>query len=114
MFDPYDLSAEVTPEAIKGALASEDYSLGVVMSLRLNEKDLIIEAMETVPITEGKYNLPGEDASIYGHVIAMRTGILYEASAPLVTRKKPHLPSIVWNEEILISVMMASKIKQNQ
>ncbi len=54
VFDPYDLSEEVTPDSISGALSRQQYSSALVMSFRLNEPKLIAKAVESVPIGDGE------------------------------------------------------------
>ena len=51
-FNPFDLSCDVTPKTIKEAIKAGSYSLGLVLSLRLNEYPLILEALEAVPMKE--------------------------------------------------------------
>ena len=54
VFDPYDLSVEVTPDSICEALREKRFSSALVMSFRLNEHDLITRVMEAIPIQDGK------------------------------------------------------------
>ena len=61
-FNPFELSHDVTPDAIKEAIRTRSYSLGLGLSLRLNEYPLILEALEAIPLKEGRvsrffYNL---------------------------------------------------------
>ncbi|EDW85819.1 uncharacterized protein Dwil_GK22940 [Drosophila willistoni] len=49
VFDPFDLSLEVTPKATHQALRKMDYSKALVMSLKLNEPNLIALVLERVP-----------------------------------------------------------------
>ena len=53
LFDPYQLEASVTPAAVKRALADgdgEDLGQAVMMALKLNERSLLAEAVEAVPL----------------------------------------------------------------
>ncbi|KAH9392701.1 U3 snoRNP protein [Tyrophagus putrescentiae] len=52
LFDPYQLEASVTPAAVKRALAEGEADLGqaVMMALKLNERSLLAEAVEAVPL----------------------------------------------------------------
>ena len=48
-FDPYQLSEDVTESSVKLAIANEEYSDAIMQSLKLNEKELVREAFESVP-----------------------------------------------------------------
>ena len=54
VFDPYDLSHEVTPDSITEAIADRKFSAALVMSFRLNDGDLIAHALEAVPSCDGE------------------------------------------------------------
>ena len=54
VFDPYDLSQEVTPDGIVEAIADRKFSAALVMSLRLNDVEFITRAVESVPISDGE------------------------------------------------------------
>lgn len=54
VFDPYDLSEEVTPEGVAKALAEGNFSAALMMSFRLNEKNLLINSLEATPISDSK------------------------------------------------------------
>ncbi|KAH8280515.1 hypothetical protein KR018_009054, partial [Drosophila ironensis] len=49
VFDPFDLSLEVTPKAAHEALKKLEYTKALVMSLKLNEPNLIALVLERVP-----------------------------------------------------------------
>ncbi|XP_055527884.1 periodic tryptophan protein 2 homolog [Wyeomyia smithii] len=51
VFDPYQLSVEITPKAIRELLKKLDYSAALIMSLKLNENNLIHEVIEKIPYT---------------------------------------------------------------
>lgn len=53
-FDPFDLSEDITPDGIELALNSAHYSNAVMMSFKLNEKQLIIKSLEAVPPADSK------------------------------------------------------------
>lgn len=53
LFDPFDLSVDVTPSAVQEAMLMRQYSNALVMALKLNDELLVIRSMETVPIDEG-------------------------------------------------------------
>jgi periodic tryptophan protein 2 len=51
-FDPYLLDENVTPARIKEAIRNEEYLEAVMLSLRLNEERLIVEAVESTPAAD--------------------------------------------------------------
>ena len=52
-FDPFEFGMEVTPEVMKSALASKEYSLALLLALRLKVTELIQEALESTPLDQG-------------------------------------------------------------
>ena len=54
VFDPFDLTTDITPDTIQLTLKEHEYIQALVMSLRLNEYPLIIETLETIPLIDGK------------------------------------------------------------
>ncbi|KNC28885.1 hypothetical protein FF38_07379 [Lucilia cuprina] len=54
VFDPFDLSLEVTPKAIKESLKAKNYSKALIMALKLNENNLITLAIESIPYQDIK------------------------------------------------------------
>lgn len=54
VFDPYDLSEEVTPEGVAKALEEGNFSAALMMSFRLNEKNLLINSLEATPTSDSK------------------------------------------------------------
>ena len=55
VFDPYDLSEDVTPEGVAKALEEGNFSAALMMSFRLNEKNLLINSLEATPISDSKF-----------------------------------------------------------
>ncbi|XP_036334359.1 periodic tryptophan protein 2 homolog [Rhagoletis pomonella] len=49
VFDPFHLSLEVTPKAIRESLDKNDFTKALVMSLKLNEPHLIYMVLEKIP-----------------------------------------------------------------
>lgn len=49
MFDPFELDEEITPNTIRETIKDKDFGKAVLMALRLNETDLIRQAVEHVP-----------------------------------------------------------------
>lgn len=54
VFDPCDLSVEVTPDNVIEAISDCKFSSALMMSLQLNEADLITKTVESVPISDGE------------------------------------------------------------
>lgn len=56
VFDPFQLSTEVTPRATRNLLHKEqNYGGALLMALKLNETSLIQEVLESVPYRDSKY-----------------------------------------------------------
>ena len=49
LFDPFDLSIDITPQSVLDVLGSREYLKALVMAFRLNEKPLIQKVYESVP-----------------------------------------------------------------
>lgn len=54
VFDPLNLSLEVTPKAARENLLERNYSTALLMALKINEVKLIEEIIEQIPYGEGK------------------------------------------------------------
>lgn len=52
VFDPYQVSIEVTPKAAKALLKDEEYSSALIMALKLNEASLVQEIFEKIPFKD--------------------------------------------------------------
>lgn len=52
VFDPYQLSVEITPKATRELLRKGNYSSSLIMALKLNENNLIHEVIEAIPFIE--------------------------------------------------------------
>lgn len=63
VFDPLNLSLEITPRTIRHNLKLEDFSTALLMALRLNEAQLIEEVIEKIPISEGMNSSPNKVTS---------------------------------------------------
>nr|XP_039251943.1 periodic tryptophan protein 2 homolog [Styela clava] len=50
VFDPFDLEISITPELIRQKIEKDEYAEAIVVALRLNEVQLICEAIESTPI----------------------------------------------------------------
>ena len=55
LFDPFDLTIDLTPSTVNQALINKEYLAAIVYSFRLNDYDLVSRAMETVPIGDSKW-----------------------------------------------------------
>lgn len=74
VFDPFDLSEEVTPNQVMAAISQCKYSLALSMSLRLNDEELVTKTVESVPSRDGKRHLllmtlPGLGGGVYFELI---------------------------------------------
>jgi len=49
VFEPIDLSEEITPKSIRATLQSKDYSRALIMALKMNETKLTREVYESIP-----------------------------------------------------------------
>jgi periodic tryptophan protein 2 len=52
LFDPFDLDMDITPTTILDTLEERQYLTALLMSIRLNEDELIQQCLESVPFTE--------------------------------------------------------------
>ncbi|XP_056631843.1 periodic tryptophan protein 2 homolog [Diorhabda sublineata] len=52
VFDPWDLQIGITPKTIRDAIKEEDYINALMMSLKLNEVNLIQEVIESIPLKD--------------------------------------------------------------
>lgn len=57
VFDPLNLSLEVTPKKARECLQEQEYSTALLMALKLNETKLIEEIIEQIPYNDSKYFL---------------------------------------------------------
>ena len=55
MFDPYDLDPDVTPATIREVSSRGEHARALVLSFRLNEKELIREVVESIKPQDGTY-----------------------------------------------------------
>jgi periodic tryptophan protein 2 len=52
-FDPFELELDITPASTRKVVKSgQDFGRALLMSLRLNEHDLIRETLEQIPVVE--------------------------------------------------------------
>lgn len=52
LFDPFDLDFEITPMAVKEAIAEKEYLEAFIMSFRLNDYHIINEVYESIPLKD--------------------------------------------------------------
>lgn len=60
-FDPYQLEINITPVSVLGCLKSKEYSDALMQALKLNEKQLIQNVLEQIPVDDISFvssNLP--------------------------------------------------------
>lgn len=55
LFDPFELDTSVTPGRIRAALRQKDFTRAILMAVRLNEKLLLQETLESVPWDESEH-----------------------------------------------------------
>ncbi len=55
VFDPYDLSIDVTPEGVSRAISHGQFSDALMMSFRLNERELIVTSVEAIPVKDSEW-----------------------------------------------------------
>lgn len=46
---------DITPSNVKKTLAKGEYSTALMLSFRLNEKNIIQEVLENIPVSDGKF-----------------------------------------------------------
>ncbi|KAM7454198.1 hypothetical protein BLSTO_05046 [Blastocystis sp. subtype 1] len=51
-FDPFDLTEDVTPDAIRYALAGEEWAKALIYALHLNEEELIRQVLQSIPFDQ--------------------------------------------------------------
>ena len=49
VFDPFDLAIDVTPGNIRNILQKGEFLKALMSSFRLNEQELILQVVETIP-----------------------------------------------------------------
>lgn len=52
VFDPFQMSIEVTPKATRNLIAEKEYAAALIMALKLNESNLTQEIIEQIPHTQ--------------------------------------------------------------
>lgn len=57
VFDPFNLSIEVTPKSTKECLRKKEYSEALTMAIKLNENDLVQMVIESIPFGEGMFRV---------------------------------------------------------
>ncbi|KAL7275789.1 U3 snoRNP protein [Rhizina undulata] len=94
VFDPFDLDIDITPATILTTLKKEkDYLKALVMAFRLNEKYLIHQVYESVPIEDIKLVVRDLPVVYLGKFLRFATSVAEES---------PHLEfGLLWIEAIL-------------
>ena len=95
IFDPFDLSIDLTPQSVLEVLSQSEYLKALVMAFRLNEKPLIRRVYESIP---------GRDVRL----IARQLPLIY---VPILLKfvgehldKSPHLEfDLLWVHNLLMS-----------
>ncbi len=52
VFDPFELSEDVTPAAVRRAISEGECQKALLLALKLNERDLVRQSIEKIPHTE--------------------------------------------------------------
>jgi periodic tryptophan protein 2 len=52
LFDPFDLDEDVTPAAVKVALAKKEYAKALLMSIHLKDVEMFHNVIETIPVKD--------------------------------------------------------------
>lgn len=55
MFDPLDLTIDVTPEVVIGAIKSHDLLTAIILSFKLSDRKLLQKSVEAVAPSDGVY-----------------------------------------------------------
>ena len=56
VFDPFDLTVDVTVQSVRDAIKGKDFTNALIMSLRLNEPDVIVESIESIPVANSEFS----------------------------------------------------------
>ena len=57
VFDPYDLTEDITPDGVAGAIEEGNFGTALMMSFRLNEKNLLTSCLEATPVSDSKLHV---------------------------------------------------------
>lgn len=52
VFQPFELDLNATPQSVRDALAKKEWSSALMSALKLNESNIIKEAIEKIPFTD--------------------------------------------------------------
>ena len=55
LFDPFELTVDVTPDEVKRAISNGEYSAALIMALQLNQSDIICDAFLRTPVPQRKF-----------------------------------------------------------
>ncbi|XP_011404778.1 PREDICTED: periodic tryptophan protein 2 homolog [Amphimedon queenslandica] len=103
VFDPFDLTVDVTVESVRDAVKGKDFTNALIMSLRLNEPDVVVEAIESIPVANIELILNG------------LSPVYIERLLPVLAERldaSPHIQYyITWSSKLLS--LHTETIKQN-
>ncbi|XP_014295048.1 periodic tryptophan protein 2 homolog [Microplitis demolitor] len=57
MFDPFMLEIDITPDAVREKVGDGDFAKALMMALKLNEKDLIRQVVEAIPVSDAELTI---------------------------------------------------------
>ncbi|CAL1543305.1 unnamed protein product [Lymnaea stagnalis] len=80
VFDPFELEMEITPANVRATLMQGDYSAALMLSFRLNEQNLILEVLESIP-ADSAPNIIENLSDTYVDKLLAFTGHMIEVSA---------------------------------
>ena len=81
VFDPFQLDCDITPDKILQASINKEHTKALVMSLRINEVDLVCQVMEEVKPSDSKsrvslfYHFDEKYYCIYKFNLAIKSGL---------------------------------------
>jgi periodic tryptophan protein 2 len=79
VFDPFDLDEDVTPQNILKALKRGEYLKALVMSFRLNEKEIILKVIEGIPYGDIQICVQGFPIAYLGRLLTFLGSNLEES-----------------------------------
>lgn len=87
VFDPLDLSIDVTPEAVIGAIKSRDLLTAIVLSFRLGDQKLLQKSVEAVAPYDGRcvgYKSTARLHTLQAYLLSAPTILPYRHPAVIV------------------------------
>lgn len=98
VFDPFQLDCDVTPEKILQASINKEHTKALVMSLRINELDLVCQVMEEVKPGDSKCHIFLFYLFDKNTIVFMNLTWPSNTGLELPDQNKIHILSLGWNE----------------